>query len=135
MIEQRLIEFQKHGDDRGELVALEYMKDIPFKVERVYYIFDTKLGSVRGCHAHKALEQILICLKGSCTLSLEDFSGRKEYLLKSPFKGVFISGLIWREIYDFSDDCILLVLSSECFDENDYIRDYAEFKNRVNKFV
>ena len=119
--------FSPHGDDRGQLIALEELKDIPFKVKRVYYIYDTKDGVRRGFHAHKKLEQILICVSGSCKIHLDNGKETAEVLLNTPDEGLYISNAIWREMYDFSPDAVLLVLASELYDEKDYIRNYDKF--------
>ena len=99
--------FQQHGDDRGQLIALEEHRDIPFEIKRVYYMYETGQGVRRGFHAHKSLEQILICIHGSCK--------------------VYISNNMWREMYDFSPDAVLLVLASDFYKEEDYIRNYDDF--------
>ena len=126
------IEFQSHGDDRGSLVALEDHKNIPFSIKRIYYIFNTKDKVRRGFHAHKKLKQIAVVLKGSCRFMLDDGKDKIEILLDNPERGLYIESFLWREMYDFSDDCVLLVLADSSYDENDYIRDYQEFKKLVN---
>ena len=126
----REIRFPQHGDERGKLIALESLAElVPFEVKRVYYIFDTTPGTVRGKHAHKALKQVLICVSGACTIECEMPDGTKtEHRLDWPDRGLLIEGLVWREMKEFSKDAVLLVLASEHYDESDYIRDYAEFK-------
>ena len=125
--------FQPHGDDRGQLVALEEMKDIPFKIKRVYYMYITSHGVVRGCHAHKRLQQILICIHGSCKIKLDNGSEKKIIPLEKPYEGLYVSNAMWREIFDFSEDAVLMVLASELYDESDYIRDYDEFLAYVQR--
>lgn len=127
------ISFQKHGDDRGMLVAIEEQKDIPFTVKRIYYIYDTKNGVRRGFHAHKNLKQVLLCVKGSCMLHLDNGSETEEILLNSPTDGVYLENNIWREMYDFSEDAVLLVLASEYYNESDYIRNYDDFIKFINE--
>ena len=119
--------FQPHGDDRGQLVALEEMKDIPFVIKRVYYMYDTKEGVRRGFHAHRSLKQILICIHGSCKVLLDNGIEKKVIPLEKPYEGLYIANNMWREMFDFSPDAVLLVLASELYDERDYIRDYSEF--------
>ena len=126
-MQYEIINFKTLGDDRGSLIALEENYNTPFEIKRVYYIFDTKEGVRRGFHAHIDLKQMAICVKGSCTFVLDDGEKREEIRLNSPNQGLLIEGLIWREMYDFSPDCVLLVLASEHYDEDDYIRDYGEF--------
>ncbi|HAT4085754.1 TPA: WxcM-like domain-containing protein, partial [Citrobacter freundii] len=122
-----LIPLQKHGDDRGSLVALEEENNIPFSIKRVYYIFDTKEGVRRGFHAHKELKQVAIAVKGSCRFLLDDGTERIEVVLDNPAQGLLIESYIWREMYDFSSDCVLMILANSHYDEKDYIRDYDDF--------
>lgn len=119
--------FQPHGDERGQLVALEELKDIPFKIKRVYYMYDTAERVVRGHHAHKSLQQILICIHGSCKIKLDNGRETKIVPLEKPYEGLYVSNVMWREMYDFSSDAVLMVLASELYDPDDYIRDYDEF--------
>jgi dTDP-4-dehydrorhamnose 3,5-epimerase-like enzyme len=129
----KLLEFEIKGDDRGSLIALENQKNIPFKVQRVYYVFDTKSNVTRGLHAHKDLRQVAVCVSGSCKFHLSDGFSTKDVLLDSPTKGLFIDSMIWREMSDFSDDCVLMVLADSLYDENDYIRDYEVFIEAVKE--
>jgi dTDP-4-dehydrorhamnose 3,5-epimerase-like enzyme len=125
--------FKELGDDRGSLVALEANKSVPFDIKRVYYIFGTKPGVSRGYHAHKSLKQIAICVTGSCRFVLDNGKQREEIVLDKPTTGLVIEDLTWREMHDFTPDCVLMVLASQYYDENDYIRDYQEFINVVNQ--
>ena len=124
--------FQPHGDDRGQLVALEEFIDIPCEIKRVYYMYETGEGVRRGFHAHKSLEQILICIHGTCKILLDNGFEKKIVPLEKPYEGLYISNDMWREMYDFSPDAVLLVLASDLYDESDYIRDYDEFIKMVN---
>lgn len=119
--------FQQHGDDRGQLVALEEMKDIPFEIKRVYYMYETGEGVRRGFHAHKSLEQILICIHGTCKVLLDNGKEKKIVPLEKPYEGLYIANNMWREMYDFSPDAVLLVLASDYYKEEDYIRNYDKF--------
>lgn len=130
-MELKYLNFAEHGDNRGQLVALETQKEVPFAIKRVYYIFDTKEGVRRGKHAHKLLKQVLICVSGSCKLLLDDGTEKRDVVLNSPAKGILVEHNIWREMYDFSDDAVLLVLASEYYDESDYIRNYEAFLKYV----
>lgn len=125
--------FQQHGDERGMLVALEEFKDIPFEIKRVYYMYDTKENVRRGFHAHKSLEQILICIHGSCKVLLDNGSEKKVVSLEKPYEGLYISNEIWREMYDFSADAVLMVLASDFYKEEDYIRDYETFLDLIHE--
>lgn len=115
------------GDERGSLIALEGLVDLPFEIERVYYIFGTAAGVVRGRHAHRDLQQLAICLNGSCTFDLDDGTRKVSVQLDRPDEALRIGSMVWREMREFSDDCVLLVLASRRYDESDYIRDYEEF--------
>lgn len=125
--------FQQHGDDRGMLVALEEFKDIPFEIKRVYYMYDTADGVRRGFHAHKSLEQILICIHGSCKVLLDNGEEKKVVSLEKPYEGLYIANNMWREMYDFSPDAVLMVLASDYYNEEDYIRNYEDFLSFIQK--
>ncbi len=115
------------GDERGSLVAVEANQDIPFVIERVYYIFDTKAGVERGFHAHKSLQQVAVAVRGSCIMVFDDGTERVELKLDSPAHGVYIGPGLWREMKDFSEDCVLLVFADQHYDEADYLRKYEDF--------
>lgn len=127
----KTLTFKSLGDERGELVSLEEYKNIPFDIKRVYYLVRTKFQVSRGFHAHKNLKQVLVCISGSCKLVLDNGKRREAILLSSYKEGVLVESMIWREMHDFSEDCILLVIASELYDEDDYIRDYSEFLGRI----
>lgn len=120
------------GDDRGSLISLASNESIPFEIKRVYSIFNTRESVSRGFHAHRNLKQVAVCVTGSCRFVLDDGKQREEVLLNSPTAGLIINDLTWREMHDFSFDCVLLVLASDYYDENDYIRDYTEFLKVVS---
>ncbi|MDR9766988.1 FdtA/QdtA family cupin domain-containing protein [Shewanella baltica] len=122
-----LIDFPELGDPRGNLIALEANNNIPFDIKRVYYIYGTAHGVARGFHAHKALKQVAICLTGSCRFVMDNGVAKQDIILDSCKQGLLIDIMQWHEMYDFSDDCILLVLASDIYDESDYIRDYISF--------
>jgi dTDP-4-dehydrorhamnose 3,5-epimerase-like enzyme len=123
----KLIDFPLLGDGRGSLVALESHHLIPFDIKRVYYIFATQQGIARGFHAHKQLKQVAVCVTGHCRMVVDDGIQREEVWLDSATKGILIEDMVWREMHDFSEDCVLLVLASEYYDEADYIRNYDDF--------
>lgn len=125
--------FQSHGDERGQLVALEEFRDIPFRIKRVYYMYDTAPGVVRGKHAHKSLEQILVCIHGSCKITMDNGREKKIVPLERPYEGLYVGPHMWHEMSEFSEGAVLLVLASELYDESDYIRDYDEFLKMVEK--
>lgn len=124
-----IIQLQTHGDERGSLVALEKEKNIPFEIKRVYYIFNTKENVRRGFHAHKDLKQALIVVRGSCRFLLDDGKEKVNILLDTPSQALLIESFVWHEMYDFSEDCVLLALASDLYKESDYIRSYDEFLN------
>ena len=125
--------FQPHGDDRGQLISLEEYNDIPFRIKRVYFMYDTAPGVVRGHHAHKKLEQILVCVHGSCKIHLDNGKETKEVALEKPYEGLYIAHNMWREMYDFSEGAVLMVFASEIYDESDYIRDYDKFIESIKQ--
>ena len=128
-----VLNFDVFGDDRGALISLEENINVPFEIKRVYFVFNTSEGIPRGFHAHKDLEQVALCVKGSCRLVLDNGNSRESIILDSPNKGIYIDNSKWREMHDFSEDCVLLVLASKVYDESDYIRDYKEFLRLTNE--
>ncbi len=126
-MQYRLINFSPIGDDRGSLVSLESLRNIPFEIKRVYYIYDTHPNQERGKHAHKKLEQAIICLHGSCTIILDDGKKRESIAMNRPDVGLYVGKNIWREMRDFSKGCVLMILANKYYDEKEYIRDYDEF--------
>ena len=127
----KTISFKPLGGGRGSLVSLEGNESVPFDIKRVYYIFDTKEGVSRGFHAHRNLKQVAVCVTGSCRFVLDNGKQREEVVLDKPTTGLLIEDLTWREMHDFSPDCVLMVLASEYYDKLDYIRDYDEFLEMV----
>jgi|TARA_R110002124_G_scaffold241181_3_gene406455 dTDP-4-dehydrorhamnose 3,5-epimerase-like enzyme len=127
----KFIQLQSHGDDRGSLVSLEEEKNVPFPIKRVYYVFNTKESVRRGFHAHSKLKQLAIAVKGSCRFLLDDGKEKIEVLLDNPAQGLFIESFLWREMYDFSEDCVLMVLADGLYDESDYVRDYDVFLSLI----
>lgn len=125
------IEFLELGDERGSLVSLEENKNIPFDIKRVYYIFGTKVNVSRGFHAHKKLRQLAVCVKGACTIKMDDGYNIESITLDSPTQGLLIEAMQWHEMSDFSEDCVLIVLANDCYEESDYIRDYKQFLKEV----
>lgn len=114
------------GDARGSLIALEQGDALP-TIARVYYIYGTSAGVSRGFHAHRLLEQLLVCVAGSCIIAIDDGVNRADVRLDRPDLGLAVSPMIWREMHDFSSDCVLMVLASRSYEPADYIWDYDEF--------
>jgi len=125
-----LISLHAHVDERGMLVAIEGGQDIPFHIERVYYIIGVK-GTVRGFHAHRKLNQLVVCVTGSCRLIVDDGSKRREVILDRADRGLHLGPMLWREMCDFSEDSVLMVLASAHHDEADYIYEYSTFLAEV----
>lgn len=132
-MDYKLINLDIMGDDRGSLISLETGKNITFDIKRVYYIFGTKKGVTRGKHAHGSLKQLVVCTSGSCKFLLDDGMKKEVVLLSSPDVGLYIGTFIWREMFDFSSDCVLMVLASEHYDEKEYIRDYDKFIKEIHR--
>lgn len=127
----KLIEFSELGDERGQLVSLEEKRNIPFEIRRVYFMTGLNSDFPRGFHAHRQLQQVAICLHGSCRFVVDSGHSREEVVLDRPTQGLLIGDMIWREMHDFSDDCVLMVLASEFYEESDYIRSYSHFLKAV----
>lgn len=127
-----LIDLGGIGDGRGVLVSLEGLKNVPFEIKRVYYLTQLHPDHPRGFHAHKNLKQLVVCLNGSCDFILDDGRDKKRVHLNDPTKGLLIESMVWREMHNFSNACVIMVLASEQYDENDYIRNYEDFKQVVN---
>lgn len=123
----QVVNFKRIADERGALVALEQYKTVPFEIKRVYYCTGLDPAFQRGFHAHHQLQQLAVCVSGSCVMVFDDGQDREEMLMSSQAQGVLIPPMIWHEMKDFSADCVFLVLASDLYNEMDYIRDYAQF--------
>ena len=123
----KLIDFPKLSDPRGNLTFIESEYHIPFKLERVYYLYDIPGGSDRGGHAHKNLHQVVIALAGSFDIHLDDGINSKTYHLNRSYVGLYICPMIWRKLDNFSSGAVCLVLASHHYEEADYFRNYEEF--------
>lgn len=124
-----LIDTKVFGDERGHLVSFEQGNNCPFDIKRIFYIFDTKPGVARGCHANKNSEFLLIAINGSCKVKIDDGKNQETVELNNPHQALYLDKMLWKEMYDFSYNAILLVLASTYYDENEYIRDYEEYLN------
>lgn len=125
--DQRLITIPVRGDARGSLCVIEGEQDTGFPIARVYYIFGTLAGVTRGFHAHRTLRQLAVCVRGRCTIMLDDGRAKRSIDLDQPDQAVDIGPMIWHEMSDFSEDAVLMVLADQPYDESDYIRDHAAF--------
>lgn len=131
----RMLEFFEFGDQRGHLVVVEGMKDIPFSIKRIFYIYGSDSDVTRGNHANIKSEFVLINVSGTSKIKVLDGRGNEIiYTLNRPHTGVYIPKMTWKEMYDFSEDSILLVLSNEEYDNNEYIRDYSKFCEEIKKY-
>ena len=123
----QILNLKKIFDPRGNLTVIESLKDIPFEIKRIYYIYDVPGGESRGAHGHKTLEQIIIAISGSFDVNVDTGKERKTFMLNRAYYGLYLPKMIWRDINNFSSGSVCLVLASDFYKENDYIRDYGEF--------
>ena len=123
----KLVNLKEIPDPRGKLTVIESLKDVPFEIKRIYYIYGVSPATSRGLHAHKTLSQVVIAVSGEFKIELNDGQTTKRFLMNKPNIGLFIPPGIWREMFDFSVDAVCLVLASDFYLESDYIRDYDEF--------
>lgn len=119
--------FHEKKDKTGALTFLEQKKDIQFEIKRIYYIYGVGAGERRGFHAHKELEQYLVCVSGECKVLLDDSEGKTVVSLKTPTEGLYVGPGVWHEMFDFAAGTVLLVLASDYYNESDYIRNYGDF--------
>lgn len=127
MNDVRLIQFSPKGDSRGQMVVIEGQQHVPFEIKRIFYSYGTEQDSVRGKHSNRKSEFVMVCVSGSCKVLVKDGRGNEAvYCLDNPNEGLYIPKLMWKEMYDFSKDCVLLVLSSEHYDSEEYIRDFNQ---------
>jgi len=134
MIEGRkvdLMKFNQLGDSRGHLVVIEGSKDIPFEIARIFYIYGSENDVIRGKHANKDSEFVLINVSGKSKVKIDYGEGEEIIELNEPHMGVYIPKMIWKEMYDFSEDSVLLVLSNFKYNPDEYIRDYDEYLSLI----
>ena len=123
-----IVELDKHHSDRkGNLTVVENGETFPFDVKRVYYIYDVPGGESRGSHAHKELEQLIVAASGSFTVILDDGQDKRSFFLNKPYQGLYVRPGMWRDLSDFSSGAVCMVLASEVYKKEDYIRDYDAF--------
>lgn len=130
-MDYKLISLKVFGDARGKLVSIEGNRNLPFEIKRVYYIYDTVPDQVRGMHAHRNLEQLIVAMDGACQFVLDDGKNRETVWLNRPDVGLYIGKNMWREMRHFSYGCKLMVLASDYYNEEEYIRDYSVFKETL----
>ena len=130
----KVLIFKEIGNEEvGYLIALEENKNIPFEIKRIYYNYFVPKGIKRGGHSHKNLEQVLICLHGSILIRITDGGEEKKIKLNNPSEGLYIGPNIWRDMFDYNYNTVLLVLASDFYNEHDYIRNYDDFLRHVKK--
>lgn len=127
------LEFSPHGDDRGQLVAIEGGIDIPFEIKRMFYIYGSDNKVVRGNHANRRSKFVLINVSGVSKIRISTGKEEQVFVLDQPYKGVYLDSMVWKEMYDFSENSVLLVLASEHYDGEEYIRDYNKFLKEVGE--
>jgi dTDP-4-dehydrorhamnose 3,5-epimerase-like enzyme len=125
--ECKKIDISTRKDSRGDLSFVENLVHIPFEIKRVFYLHGIPKGTERGGHAHKDLTELIVCLNGTFDLYLDDGINKKQFHLDSPTKGIIVTSMIWREMKNFSEGSVCMVLASNFYDESDYFRDYDKF--------
>ena len=128
----RMLEFSQHGDERGRLVVVEGMKDVPFEIKRMFYIYGSDANVVRGCHANRKSEFVFINVAGHSRVRIDDGRGNKaEFSINRPHTGLYMPSMIWKEMYDFSSDSVILCLADTHYDGKEYIRDFDAYQEEV----
>ena len=123
-----MIELDKHHSDRkGNISVVQNGDTVPFDVKRVYYLYDIPGGEGRGAHAHRELEQLIVAASGSFTVTLDDGKCKRSFFLNRPYQGLYIKPGLWRDLLDFSSGAVAMVLASDVYKKEDYIRDYDDF--------
>lgn len=129
-----MLEFPQKGDERGHLVIVEGMQDVPFEIKRIFYIYGSDTSVVRGQHANRRTKFVLINVAGQSKVKVLDGKGNEAvFSLNRPHTGIYLPTMVWKDMYDFSPDSVLLVLASEHYDPDEYIRDYELFVKEVNQ--
>lgn len=129
----RLLELPQAHDPRGDLTPIESGRTVPFDIARVYYVYNVPVDAVRGGHAHRQFQEVLVALSGSFRVVVDDGRRREEYWLRDPRKGLYIGRMVWRELDKFSQGAVSMVLASHHFDESDYYRDYDQFIGAITE--
>lgn len=129
----KILKFPQLGDERGHLVVVEGNKDIPFDIKRIFYIYGSDKDVVRGQHANRLSEFALINISGRCDVFVDDGRNQETIILDKPHQGIYLNKMVWKNMFNFSKDAILLVLSNEYYNSKEYIRDYEEFKKIIRE--
>ena len=130
----KMLSFKQNGDDRGHLVVIEGNKDVPFDIKRIFYIYGSDPNVIRGQHANRETEFVLVTVAGKSKVKVYDGKGNEAiFILNRPHTGIYLPTMVWKDMYDFSEDSVLLVLASEAYNPNEYIRNYDEFVEEIAK--
>ena len=132
-MKSRLFDLPKMSDPRGNLTFLETNRHVPFDIKRIYYLYDVPSGESRGGHAHRKAEEFIIAASGSFDVVLNDGSSEERFCLSRPYIGLYVANMVWRTLDSFSSGSVCLVVASEFFEEDDYIRDFDEFMRLAGK--
>ncbi|WP_416860850.1 sugar 3,4-ketoisomerase [Helicobacter ganmani] len=127
MMNYELIDFVDFSDDKGSLVACEYQKNCPFEIKRVFYIFDVNPNAIRGRHANADSEFLFVALNGSCKIKIDNGKIQETLILNNPKQGLYVGKMLWKEMFDFSKGCVLLVMSNAPYNKGEYINDYEMY--------
>lgn len=129
----KMLDFPQRGDERGHLVIVEGEKDVPFEIKRAFYIYGSDADVVRGQHANRRTQFVLINVAGKSKVRVKDGEGNEAiFCLNRPHTGIYLPQMVWKDMYDFSEDSVLLVLASEHYDASEYIRSYDEFQKEIS---
>ena len=130
----KMLSFKQNGDERGHLVVIEGNKDVPFDIKRIFYIYGSDPNVIRGQHANRETEFVLVNVAGKSKVKEYDGKGNEAiFILNRPHTGIYLPTMVWKDMYDFSEDSVLLVLASEAYNPNEYIRNYDEFVEEIAK--
>lgn len=129
----KVIDFEVHPDERGKLTALSSNREIPFEIKRIYYTWDMPHEAIRGGHAHRDLDEVVVCLHGSCDFVLDNGKETLTIHLDQPNRGLYIPAHLWRDFRNFSSDCVVILIASDYFHPEDHIKDYNEFLELVKE--
>ena len=134
MTKVKMLSFKQNGDDRGHLVVIEGNKDVPFDIKRIFYIYGSDPNVIRGQHANRETAFVLVNVAGKSKVKVYDGKGNEAiFILNRPHTGIYLPTMVWKDMYDFSEDSVLLVLASEAYNPNEYIRNYDEFVEEIAK--
>ena len=129
----KMLDFKQYGDERGHLVIVEGEKDVPFEIKRAFYIYGSEKGVIRGQHANRKTEFVLINVAGTSKVKVKDGEGNEAiFCLNRPHTGIYLPTMVWKDMYDFSGDSVLLVLANTHYDPEEYIRNYDDFVSEIH---